>query len=80
MKVNPSAFKHGVEEEDILHAAYWAQWVEPLDDDDWPRRELRLGFDTQTRLLETVVLVFETGNEFVIHTMPARQLLWDLLP
>ena len=45
-----------------------------------PGRELRLGFDTATRLLETVVLVFETGDEMVIHAMPARKKYWDLLP
>lgn len=43
-------------------------------------RELRLGFDTQARLLETVVLVFESGDEMVIHAMPARKQYWDLLP
>lgn len=32
------------------------------------------------RLLETVVLVFESGNELVIHAMPARKQFWDLLP
>lgn len=79
MKINPSALKHGLDEDDILQAAYWAQWIEPLDD-DWPHRELRLGFDTRARLLETVVLVFESGNEPVIHAMPARRQFWDLLP
>jgi hypothetical protein len=43
-------------------------------------RELRLGFDTQARLLETVVLVFESGDEMVIHATPARKQYWDLLP
>lgn len=63
-----------------MHAAYWSQWVEPLEDDDWPHREMRLGFDTQARLLETIVLVFESGNELVIHAMPARKQYLDLLP
>ena len=80
MKTHPSARKHGVDDEDAIQAAYWAQWIEPLEDDDWPRRELRLGFDTQGRMLETVVLVFESGNELVIHAMPARKQFWDLLP
>jgi hypothetical protein len=53
----------------------------PLDDEeDWPHRELRLGFDTQARLLETVVLTFASGDERVIHAMPAREQYWDLLP
>ena len=66
--------------EDADHAAQWAQWVEPLEADDWLHRELRLGFDTRARLLETIVLVFENGNELVIHAMPARKHYLDLLP
>jgi hypothetical protein len=30
--------------------------------------------------LETVVLVFESGDELVIHAMPARKKYIDLLP
>lgn len=81
MKVHPSALKHGVGHEDAVQAADWPQWIEPLDDeDDWPHRQLRLGFDTNARLLETVVLVFENGSETVIHAMPARKQFGDLLP
>jgi hypothetical protein len=43
-------------------------------------RELGLGFGTHARLLETVVLVFDTGEELVIHAVPARRKLFDLLP
>jgi hypothetical protein len=52
----------------------------PLDDDGPPARDLRLGFDTQARLLETVVLTLEGGDELVIHAMPARKNYLDLLP
>jgi len=45
-----------------------------------PRRELRLGFDTHARLLETVVLVLDGDDEMVIHAMPARKQYWYLLP
>ena len=51
MKVHQSALKHGVSREDAVQAADWSQWIEPLGDDDWPHRELRLGFDTHARLL-----------------------------
>lgn len=51
-----------------------------LKEDEWPHRELRLGFDTQARLLETVVLMFRSGEERVIHAMPTRRQFWDLLP
>ncbi|WP_040157605.1 hypothetical protein [Mobilicoccus massiliensis] len=80
MRLHPSALKHGVAAKDVEQAATWSQWIEPLEDEEWPHRELRLGFDTRARLLETVVLVFEGGEELVIHAMPARRQYWGLLP
>ncbi|MBM6404192.1 toxin [Phycicoccus sp. CSK15P-2] len=80
MKIHPSALKHGIDPEDIRQAAEWASWIEPLSEDESPERELRLGFDTQARLLETVVLVFASGDEMVIHAMPARKKYLGLLP
>jgi hypothetical protein len=53
-------------------------YVSPLDDDS-PARELRLGFDRVGRLLELVVLRFDSGNELVIHAMPARRRYLELL-
>lgn len=76
MKVHPSALKHGISPEDAIQAAEWSL----LDEDGPPDRELRLGFDSSARLLETVVLVFESGDELVIHAMPARKKYLDLLP
>ena len=80
MKVHSSALKHGISPEDAIQAAEWSLWIEPLDDDGPPYRELRLGFDTVARLLETVVLVLDTGEEKVIHAMPARKKYLNLLP
>lgn len=80
MKVHPSALKHGVEEPDAVQAAEWPLWIVRLDDDGPPHRELRLGFDTGARLLETVVLISEDGAELVIHAMPCRKKYLDLLP
>ncbi|MFT4052446.1 MAG: toxin, partial [Microbacterium sp.] len=54
-------------------------WIEELDDDS-PARQLRLGCDTRGRLLETVVLVFDSGNELMIHAMKARPQMLDQLP
>lgn len=79
MKVRDSALKHGVLAEDVIQAATWALWVEELDENS-PARQLRLGFDTRGRLLETVVLVFDSGTELVIHAMKARPKMIDLLP
>lgn len=79
MKVHDPALKHGILPEDILRAASWPIWIEDLDDDS-PARQLRPGFDGQGRLLETVVLVFDSANELVIHAMKARPQMLDLLP
>ena len=79
MRVHETALKHGVSADDAIQAASWPIWVEELDDDS-PARQLRLGFDAQGRLLETVVLVFDSGNELVIHAMKARPQMLDLLP
>lgn len=79
MNVHDSALKHGVLREDAIQAATWAVWIEDLDENS-PARQLRLGFDTRGRLLETVVLVFDSGNELVIHAMKARPQTIELLP
>ena len=79
MKAHDSALKHGILPEDAIQAATWALWIEELDEES-PARQLRLGFDTQGRLLETVVLMFDSGNELVIHAMKARPKMVDLLP
>ncbi|GAB3603382.1 toxin [Microbacterium aureliae] len=79
MNIHDAALKHGIAPDDIRQAASWPVWIEDLDDDS-PARQLRLGFDTHGRLLETVVLVFDSGNELVIHAMRARPKMLDLLP
>lgn len=78
MRVHDAALKHDIAAEDALHAASWPIWIEDLDDNS-PARQLRLGFDTRGRLLEIVVLVFDSGNELVIHAMKARPQMLELL-
>jgi len=78
VKVNPSALKHGIRPEDALHAAaHWAFASEP--DENSPARQLRLGFDTAGRLLEIIMLHFDSGNELIIHAMKARTSYLHLL-
>ncbi len=78
MNVNDSALRHGLEEEDILHAARNAVYLtEP--DDDVPAKQIVLGFDTHGRLLELAILTFDSGNQLVIHAMKARRRYLDLL-
>ena len=78
MKVHDSARRHGITPKDAIHAAEHAVFVSDLDDDS-PARQLRLGFDSAGRLLEVVVLHFDSGNELVIHAMKARRQYLDLL-
>ena len=54
--------------EDAVHAADLSLWIEPLEEEEWPRRELRLGFDTQARLLVIVVLIFQSGESVRVHS------------
>ena len=78
MKVNPSACKHGIGEEDILCAAEHPVFLrEP--DDDMPAKQFALGLDTHGRLLELAILTFDSGNRLVIHAMKARPHLARLL-
>ena len=63
---------------DAVLAAERAVFVSNLDDDS-PARQLRLGFDEAGRLLEIVVLRFDSGNELIIHAMRARRQYLDLL-
>jgi hypothetical protein len=79
VKVHASALKHGISPEDAIEAASHALWIVDLEDDS-PSRQLRLGFDANGRLLETVVLVFDSGNEMIIHAMKARPPTLELLP
>lgn len=78
MRVNPSALKHGVSAGDAIHAAtHWAYASEP--DEGSPARQLRLAFDTASRVLEIIVLRFDSGNELIIHAMKARTTYLGLL-
>jgi hypothetical protein len=79
VEVHQSARKHGVEDDDILQAATHYLIAYTIDNDR-PTRELRLGFDTTGRLLETVVFLLDDGAELVIHAMKARPQYFDLLP
>ena len=71
MIVRASALKHGVTEENAIAAAGAPLIEGPLDEEN-PQRQLRVGFDTQARLLEIVVLVWDDGTEEVIHAMKCR--------
>ncbi|MDV8009276.1 toxin [Rhodococcus sp. IEGM 1318] len=79
MKAHKSARNHGITEVAGIYAAEHHVYIADLDDDN-PARQLRLGFDPDGRLLELVVLRFDSGNELLIHAMKARSRYLDLLP
>ncbi|MDJ0104861.1 toxin [Rhodococcus erythropolis] len=78
MKAHKSALKHGISENAGTYAAEHHVYVADLEDDN-PARQFRLGFDPNGRLLELVVLRFDSGNELLIHAMKARPQYVDLL-
>jgi hypothetical protein len=81
VELHRSARKHGVADEDIVHAASHALAGYSLEDaDDEPRRTLLLGPDRAGNLLELVVLELDDGRRLVIHAMPMRPAYRDLLP
>jgi hypothetical protein len=79
VKVHPSALKHGVSADDAIHAE-WSLWIEPRTQTAHPTGSCGRASTPGARLLETVVLVFSSGDEVVIHAMPARRKYLDLLP
>ena len=78
MIIRSSALKHQIKAADTVQAASEPLFAAPLDEDN-PQRELRLGFDTQGRLLEVVVLIWDDGTEEAIHSMKARKQYLGLL-
>ena len=78
MKVHRSALKRGVSTENVLHAVEHRIY-ESQPDDDMPAKQFLMGFDRCGRLLEVVVLTFDSGNRLVIHAMKARRHLLDLI-
>ena len=71
MEIRASARRHGVADDDMLHAIEHALAVEDLAED--PDRWLVLGPDRAANLLEVIVLVTREGDELIIHAMPLRR-------
>ena len=77
MEILPSARKHDIADDDMLHAAeHSIAWIELGDD---PIRFLLAGPDRAGNQLELVMMVTEEG-EFMIHAMPMRRSTAEQLP
>lgn len=70
MEIHDSATRHGVADEDMLHAIEHSLVVDDLGED--PDRWLVLGPDPAGNLLELVVLITTGGDEVIIHAMSMR--------
>lgn len=77
MEIHPSARRHGIADEDILHAVDHSMVIDDVGED--PDRWLVIGPDRTANLLEVVVLVTAEGDEMIIHAMPLRPVYRKLL-
>lgn len=81
MEIHRAARKHGIADEDVVHAVEHALAGYALEErDDEPRRTLLLGPDRAGNLLEVVVLELDDGSRLAIHAMGIRPSYIDLLP
>ena len=80
MEIHRSAYKHGLEYEDILHAIGHAVTVVDLEPEADPPKVLAIGPDAAGNLLEIIWLELAGESQIVIHAMALRPVFWDLLP
>lgn len=70
VEIHDSARRHGVADEDILHAIDHALAIEDAGED--PDRWLVIGPDSAGNLLEVVVMSTIDGTQLAIHAMAMR--------
>lgn len=68
MEIYESARRHGIDDEDILHAVEHALAVGEQAD----AKVLYLGPDRAANMLEVVAVMRDDGSEIVIHAMGMR--------
>jgi hypothetical protein len=77
VEIHAAARRHGIADDDMLHAIDHAQATEDLGED--PDRWLVVGPDRAANLLEVIVMVTAEGSELIIHAMPLRAIYRKLL-
>jgi len=80
MEVYRSALKHGVREEDVVHAVMHEIVSVDLEPDADPPKVLVIGPDAAGNLLEVILLVLEDDRLIAIHAMKLRRQFYELLP
>lgn len=79
VNIRRSAFKHGVERDDIEHALRHPTTIVEIDLEHDPRRLLTIGPSQAGQLLEIVSLSLNEGD-VVIHAMKLRPTYFSHLP
>lgn len=77
MEIHSSARRHGIADDDILHATEHPMAVDDLGED--PDRWLVIGPDRAANILEVVVVITAEGDQLIIHAMPLRAVYRKLL-
>jgi hypothetical protein len=77
IEFNPSAFKHGISENDIRRAIDMFVYEDPLE--DFNNKYLLLGFDTRGTMLEVIYNHIDADTINVFHAMPCRKSFYSLL-
>jgi hypothetical protein len=77
VEIHGSARRHGVGDDDMLHAIEHSMRVDDVGED--PDRWLVIGPDRAGNLLEVVVLITTEGDELIIHAMRLRAIYRKLL-
>jgi len=80
VEIHSAARRHGVADEDIVHAVANSLTVVDLDPDGDPPRVLAIGPDSAANLLEIIWLELADDAVLVIHAMSLRPVFYDLLP
>lgn len=75
MEVREGARKHGISDEDMLHAVRHAVRSRELEENT----TLLIGADTAGRLLEVVVADIDTDRARIIHAMALRPSFYRFL-
>jgi hypothetical protein len=78
--IHRSATKHGVSDDDVLHAVEHEIVSFDLDPDADPPKVLVIGPDSAGNLLEVIVLVLADDRMIAIHAMKLRRHFNELLP
>ena len=76
IEFNPSAFKHGISEEDIRTAIERFVYNEVMEDDE--DKHLLLGFDTHANLLEIIYNKIDAQTINIFHVMRCRKAYYSL--